>query len=72
MQIHYSVRLSVGSIPSSLDVRWIRNTTFENIDIETPIKTIYVQTNPGKEGTGPISQIVYRNITGKVSVWYPI
>jgi polygalacturonase len=72
MKIKFSVGLSIGSVPPNINDHCVRNITFQNVEMETPIKAIYVKTNPGTSGDGEISNINYVNITAKGSLWYPI
>ena len=43
-----------------------------NIDFDYPFKAIYIKTNPGEEGAGEISNILYENITIKRPIWWAI
>jgi polygalacturonase len=70
--IQFSVGMTIGSLSPSAHTNCIRNIVFENIVMNDPIKGIYVKSNPGDVGTGIIEDIVYRNLTGFGSIWYPI
>jgi hypothetical protein len=52
IEITYGVGASVGSVPPSLSVACIRNSTFRDIRFYAPIKAIYVKPNPGTSGSG--------------------
>jgi hypothetical protein len=40
----------------------VRDVTFRNINFTTPIKAVYVKTNPGESGDGIIENILYENL----------
>ncbi len=42
------------------------------IHFDHPIKTIYIKSNPGTQGSAVIDGVTYRNITAHNSLWYPI
>jgi hypothetical protein len=46
--------------------------TPNQIHFQHPIKTVYIKSNPGTEGSGIIDSITYRNITAVAPLWYPI
>lgn len=68
----YSVGMTIGSVPPHHNVNCVRNVLFENIAFRSPIKAVYIKTNPGDTGTGLIERITYRHITANGSLWYPI
>lgn len=70
--VRYGVGMTIGSVPPNTGTNCVRNVLFENIVFHTPIKAIYVKTNPGTSGDGLIDRVTYRNITGNNSLWYPI
>jgi len=68
----FSVGMAIGSVPPNNNVNCVRNITFENITMHSPIKAIYVKTNPGESGSGIIDNVTYRNFWVNNSLWYPI
>ena len=70
-KVVYGVGMTIGSVPPNGNHNCVRNVTFKNIDFDTPIKAIYVKTNPG-HGTGEITNILYQNITMKNPLWWGI
>jgi hypothetical protein len=64
--------MSIGSISPSNDHHCIRNVTFKNINMQRPLKGIYVKTNPGDHGTGIVSNIQYINFTMNTPIWWAI
>jgi polygalacturonase len=71
-RVFFSVGMSVGSVPPSPDHNCIDDVQFVNVSMVDPIKAIYVKSNPGTVGSGQITNIVYRNLTGTGAIWYPI
>jgi len=66
--------MSIGSVSPKND-NCVRNVTFRNIDMDTPLKGIYIKTNPLKEdsiGKAIIADITYENITMKSPVWFAV
>lgn len=57
--VHYSVGMTIGSVPPSTNHACINNITFKNVYMWRPLKSIYVKTNPGSSGDGIISNILY-------------
>lgn len=47
MILHYSVGLSIGSVPASDKYACVNNVTFMDSKMYHPLKGIYVKTNPG-------------------------
>lgn len=72
LTVHYSVGLTIGSVPPDINVNCIKNILFEDVTMYNAIKGLYVKSNPGLIGTGIIEGITYRNITVEGSLWYPI
>lgn len=60
--VKYGVGMSIGSVPPHLNCNCVKNITISNIYFETPIKAIYIKSNPGTKGTGLIQHIYYENI----------
>jgi hypothetical protein len=71
-KVYFSVGLSIGSVPPNVDFNCIRNITFRNIEMFEPIKSIYIKTNPGDEGSGIIENVLYENITINNAIWWNI
>jgi hypothetical protein len=74
MKIKYGVGMSIGSVTPNND-NCVNNVTFRNIDMETPLKGIYIKTNPvdeDKPGTAVISNIHYENIKMTNPVWFAV
>ena len=76
--VHWSVGMTIGSVPANDTYNCVRNVTFQNIVMHHPIKGIYVKTNPGNTTSmlpgsgGEITNIVYDNITIYNPVWWGI
>jgi hypothetical protein len=70
--VRFGVGMTIGSVPPDTDCNCIRNVTFRNIVFETPIKAIYMKTNPGNSGTGIIDNILYENIYANSPLWWSI
>jgi hypothetical protein len=64
--------LAIGSVPPSQGHACIQNVTFRNIEMEKPLKGIYVKPNPGDIGDGIISDITYENIVINKPIWWSI
>jgi polygalacturonase len=71
-KIYFSVGLSIGSVPPNNNFNCVRNITFRNVEMFEPIKSIYIKTNPGDEGSGVIENILYENITSNNAIWWNI
>ena len=50
----------------------ISNITVRNINFNYPFKAIYLKTNPGDEGDGLISNVLYENIKIHEPIWWAI
>jgi polygalacturonase len=78
IKVKYGVGATIGSVTPSDHYRCVRNVTFSNIDFDTPMKAIYIKTNPGKTTSmlpgsgGEITNITYENITMRNPVWWNI
>jgi len=59
--VHFSVGMTIGSVPPSTGHACINNITFRDIYMYRPLKAIYIKTNPGTTGDGIISNILYEN-----------
>jgi len=64
--------MTLGSVPPSMDHACIRNVTFRNIEMDYPIKGIYIKPNPGTRGDGVIENILYENVSMKTPIWWAI
>lgn len=64
--------MSIGSVSPNPNHHCVRRIKFRNIEFNYPIKAIYVKTNPGEDGTGEISDILYENIKIYQPLWYAI
>jgi hypothetical protein len=51
--------MTIGSVPPNSNYACVRNVVFRNITMILPIKAIYVKTNPGENGYGEITNILY-------------
>ena len=71
-RVFLGVGLSVGSVRPSATINCVRNVTFTNITLTSPIKGIHVKPNPGTVGTGVIDDITYENITATDPLWWGI
>ena len=60
--VKYGVGMSIGSVPPHFGCDCVQNITIRNIVFESPIKAIYIKSNPGTQGTGLISHITYEKI----------
>ena len=78
MEVHWSVGLTIGSVPAINDYNCIRNVTFKDSTMYHPLKGIYVKTNPGDTTSmlpgsgGEITDITYDNIEMYHPVWWGI
>jgi len=70
--VHLSVGMSIGSVPPNLQHSCVRNVMFRNIKFTTPLKAIYIKTNPGDAGSGEIRNVTYENIDITNPVWWGI
>lgn len=70
--VKYSVGLTIGSVPPNKHINCVRNITFDDIEMITPFKALYIKTNPGDVGFGVIDQVSYLNVLVKTPLWYPI
>jgi len=50
--VKYGVGMTIGSVPPDDHHTCVRNVTFRNIEFDTPLKAIYIKTNPGDSGSG--------------------
>ena len=64
--------MTIGSVPPHDNHACVKDITFRNITFDTPIKGIYIKTNPGHHGDGEITNILYENIVMKGPVWWTI
>lgn len=64
--------MTIGSVPPNINTACIRDVTFRNISFDTPIKAVYVKTNPGDEGDGFIENILYENLKIDTPIWWGI
>ncbi|RNA26782.1 glycoside hydrolase family, partial [Brachionus plicatilis] len=70
--VKYGVGMSMGSVPPNENLACIRNVTIRNVKFDTPLKAIYIKPNPGQNGMGLISNIVYENIEIIEPLWWAI
>ncbi len=56
--VHQGVGLTIGSVPPNSNTNCVRNITFELANMYTPIKGIYVKSNPGNNGDAIIDQVI--------------
>ena len=65
IQAKYGVGLSIGAVHAEDGGACVKNVTFQNSVLESPLKGIYIKSDVGKTPTsyGSISDIVYRNIS---------
>ena len=68
----YTVGMTIGSVPPNSNLACIRNVTFRNVQMHRPLKGIYVKPNPGDNGYGIISDILYENFVMHFPVWWAI
>lgn len=64
--------MTIGSVPPNTNTACVKDVTFKNIDFDTPIKAVYVKTNPGNSGDGIIANILYENLKIKMPIWWGI
>jgi len=64
--------MTLGSVGPSTDHACIRNVTFRNIQMDYPIKGIYIKPNPGHSGDGIIENILYENVHMKTPIWWAL
>ena len=71
-KVVYGVGMTIGSVPPNINTACIRDVTFRNISFDTPIKAVYVKTNPGDQGDGYIENILYENLKIDTPIWWGI
>jgi polygalacturonase len=71
-KVVYGVGMTIGSVPPNINTACIRDVTFRNISFDTPIKAVYVKTNPGDQGDGFIENILYENLKIDTPIWWGI
>lgn len=78
IKVRYGVGASIGSVSPHEDYSCVRNVTFSNWTFDTPMKAIYIKTNPGttssmKPGSGgEITNITYENMVIRNPIWWGI
>lgn len=72
IKVSWGVGMTIGAVPPVQSVNCVRNVTFKNVVFEHPFKAVYVKTNPSREGTGIIDNILYENLTINNPVWWSI
>lgn len=72
MTTWFGVGMTIGSVPPNKNYACIRNVTFKNMKLYTPLKSIYVKSNPGEVGYGIIENLLYENFTIIAPVWWNI
>jgi len=72
IQTTFTVGMTLGSVPPSTDHACIRNVTMRNIQMDHPIKGIYIKPNPGHNGDGIIENILYENVHMNTPIWWGI
>jgi hypothetical protein len=72
--VQLGVGLSIGSVPPRADVNCVRNVTYRNITMTSPIKGLYVKPNPGNATgvTGVIDGVTYEDITMTGALWWSV
>jgi len=68
----FTVGMTLGSVPPSYYHQCMRNITFRNIEMDYPIKGIYIKPNPGNGGDGIIENILYENVHMNTPIWWAI
>ncbi len=71
-KVVYGVGMTIGSVPPNINTACIRDVTFRNISFDTPIKAVYIKTNPGNQGDGFIENILYENLKIDTPIWWGI
>jgi polygalacturonase len=71
-KVTWSVGMTIGSVPPHIYHACIKDVTFRNVNFTSPLKAIYVKTNPGNAGDGEITNILYENIKMTMPVWWGI
>lgn len=71
-KVVYGVGMTIGSVPPNTNHACVKDVTFRNISFDTPIKAVYVKTNPGNEGSGEITNILYEDLTITMPIWWGI
>lgn len=72
INVTYSVGMSIGSVPPNDNHTCIKDVVFRNINFTSPLKAIYIKTNPGDSGSGEIRNITYENFNIKDPIWWNI
>lgn len=66
------VGMTIGTVPPHKNFACVRNVSFKDITLYTPIKSVYVKTNPGDNGYGVIENILYENMKIIEPIWWNI
>jgi polygalacturonase len=69
--VTYGVGMTIGTVPPNPKYACIKDVYFRNITMYTPIKAIYIKTNPGT-GLGIISNITFENFRIFKPLWWGI
>lgn len=71
-KVTWGVGMTIGSVPPNINHACVKDVTFRNITFDTPIKAVYVKSNPGTEGDGIIANILYENLKITEPIWWGI
>ena len=72
VDVVFGVGMSVGTVSPSPDHKCVKDVMFRNVNFETPLKAIYIKTNPGDVGTGEVKNITFENIVMTHPIWWGI
>lgn len=72
IQSTFTLGMTLGSVPPNDNYACIRNVTFKNIQMDYPIKGIYIKPNPGNHGNGVIENVLYENLVMNTPIWWAI
>eukprot|EP00959_Pyramimonas_sp_CCMP1952_P005364 113185-Pyramimonas_sp.AAC.1 len=61
VRVNLGLGMSIGSVPPRLNGNCVRNVTFRHVEFHSPIKAIYIKTNPGDVGSGIVEVRGCRN-----------
>ena len=69
---HFTVGMTIGSVPNGTNVPCVRNITFTDVSMYQPLKGIYIKTDPGNTGHAIVDSITYRRFHMEEALWYAI
>mmetsp|Transcript_16223 Transcript_16223/g.55093 ORF Transcript_16223/g.55093 Transcript_16223/m.55093 type:complete len:136 (-) Transcript_16223:674-1081(-) len=62
-KVKYSVGMTIGTVSPTDPPNCVENVTFANVEMERPLKAVYIKTNYHTDGSATIKNITYVNMT---------